>query len=78
MSLIPDFLAEIDSYVEQRGIKETTFGRLAVNDGKFVGRLREGRGVTVALIERAQSFMRDNPPHASAVEREPHSATAAE
>lgn len=35
-------LAAIDAHLRVSGIKETTFGRLAVNDGKFVPRLRKG------------------------------------
>ena len=34
---------------------------MAVNDGKFVGRLRSGKGVTVRLVERARKYIADNP-----------------
>ena len=37
---------EIEQFCRHAGIAESTFGRQAVNDGKFVGRLRDGRGVT--------------------------------
>lgn len=60
MESIAALLREIEAYAKRRGIAETTFGRLAVNDGKFVGRLREGGGVTVRLIEKARKYMRDN------------------
>ena len=53
-------LAEIEAFLPKRGIKETTFGRLAVNDGKFVQRLREGQNMTLATIKRAHDFIRDN------------------
>lgn len=36
---------------------ESTFGRLAVNDGKFVTRLRQGGRVTTATVERVRAFM---------------------
>lgn len=51
-------LAEIEAFLPKRGIKETTFGRLAVNDGKFVQRLREGQNMTLATIEKAHAFIR--------------------
>ena len=53
-------LAEIAAFLPKRGIKETTFGRLAVNDGKFVQRLREGQNMTLATIEKAHTFIRDS------------------
>lgn len=62
MTMLSDFLSEIDAFIERRGIKETTFGRLAVNDGKFVGRLRAGKGVTLDLVERVRAYMRDHSP----------------
>ena len=36
---------------------ESTFGRLAVNDGKLVSRLRFGGRVTIETVERVRSFM---------------------
>lgn len=57
-----DLLAEIDSFLARPdvGITETTFGRLAVNDGKFVGRLRDGKGLTLATAEKVRAFIRDH------------------
>jgi hypothetical protein len=54
-------LGEIEAYLAslERPIAETTFGRLAVNDGKFVPRLRAKKNVTVDRIERCRAFMRD-------------------
>ncbi len=50
-------VADIEKYCRDHEIAETTFGRLAVNDGKFVGRLRAGRGVTTRTIERVRTFL---------------------
>lgn len=61
MSITEQLLTEIEAYVAQRGIAELTFGFMAVNDGKFVGRLRSGKGVTVRLVERARKYIADNP-----------------
>lgn len=72
MSLVQELIGQIDAYITRRGIKETTFGRLAVDDGKFVGRLRAGKGVTVGLLERARQYMADNAaPESADAEEEP-------
>ena len=48
---------EIEQFCRARTIAESTFGRMAVNDGKFVGRLRSGKGVTTRTLKRVQDFM---------------------
>jgi hypothetical protein len=50
-------LAEIAAFIGERRITETTFGRLAVNDGKFVARLRSTGNMTTGLIEKAHEFI---------------------
>ncbi|HXP31875.1 MAG TPA: hypothetical protein VN832_12350, partial [Stellaceae bacterium] len=50
-------LQEIAGYCRRIGMAESTFGRLAVNDGKLVNRLRFGGRVTVETVERVRSFM---------------------
>lgn len=50
-------IGEIEAYCRQHGLAESTFGRIAVNDGKFVSRLRAGRGVTARTIARVRAFM---------------------
>lgn len=57
MATVPDLLRDIDRYLAETGHAETTFGRLAVNDGKFVKRLRLGKGVTVTTVERVRSYI---------------------
>lgn len=57
MSIVATLLSEIDAFLAQAGIAETTFGRHAVNDGKFVGRLREGAGVTVATVDKVRAYI---------------------
>src|SRR6185437_5169716 len=42
------------------GMAESTFGRLAVNDGKLVNRLRFGGRVTIETVERVMAFMKQN------------------
>jgi hypothetical protein len=52
-------LAEIEAFLATREIAESTFGRLAVNDGKFVSRLRAQANMTLATIDRARKFIRE-------------------
>ncbi len=59
MDDIQHFINEIEAYCQSHAIAESTFGRLAVNDGKFVSRLRSGKGVTIKTIERVRNYMSD-------------------
>src|SRR5579883_3640340 len=55
-------LHEISGYCRRVGMAESTFGRLAVNDGKLVSRLRFGGRVTAGTVERVRSFIDDHSP----------------
>ena len=55
-------LHEISGYCRRVGMAESTFGRLAVNDGKLVSRLRFGGRVTVETVERVRDFMVQHKP----------------
>jgi len=59
---------------------ESTFGRLAVNDGKLVSRLRFGGRVTIETVERVKTFMQHNAESAAAsaggAERRPAATVA--
>ncbi|MDP6344039.1 MAG: FAD binding domain-containing protein, partial [Alphaproteobacteria bacterium] len=50
-------LEEIAVYCRDVGIAESTFGRRALNDGKFVARLRRGKAVTTATMEGVRTYM---------------------
>lgn len=52
-----ELLSQIADYCRAAGMAETTFGRRAVNDGKLVHRLREGKRITVDTLERIQAFV---------------------
>jgi len=52
-------LKEIEDFCERVGIAESTFGRLAVNDGKFINRARGGSNVGKKMVARIQEFMSD-------------------
>lgn len=51
-------LDEIDAFLSGVKMSETTFGRKAVNDGKFVPRLRAGKRCWPETEEKAREFMR--------------------
>lgn len=53
-------LAEIEAFLATRKIAETTFGRMAVNDGKFVGRLRAGKNLNVQTVTRVREFIQSH------------------
>jgi len=50
-------LDSIAAFCRNAGMAESTFGRRAVNDGKFVSRLRDGARITPETLERVASFM---------------------
>lgn len=54
-------LQEISDYCRRTGVAESTFGRLAVNDGKFVNRLRDGGRITTGTLEQVRSFIATHP-----------------
>ena len=50
-------LDSIAQFCRRSGIAESTFGRRAVNDGKFVARLRDGARITPETLERVSAFL---------------------
>jgi hypothetical protein len=50
-------LGSISQFCQRTGMAESTFGRRAVNDGKFVARLRDGARVTPETLQRVNQFM---------------------
>lgn len=57
MSEADALIKEIEMFCQRTDTAESTFGRQAVNDGKFVGRLREGKGVTLKTLARVRAFI---------------------
>ena len=79
MDVQDELVDEIEAYCRDAGIAETTFGRIVVNDGKFVGRLRDGKGVTTATVDRVRRFLAENgaAPGAATPDPAPQPAAAA-
>src|ERR1700732_3247170 len=50
-------LAQISEFCRSADMAESTFGRRAVNDGKLVHRLREGKRITIDTLERIQAYI---------------------
>ncbi len=50
-------LDSISEFCRRANMAESTFGRRAVNDGKFVARLRDGARITPETLERVSVFL---------------------
>ncbi|MEM9757429.1 MAG: hypothetical protein AAF914_15610, partial [Pseudomonadota bacterium] len=61
MSVVSDdnqrLMADIRDFCNAFGIAESTFGRHAVNDGKFVSRIAQGSWITADTAARVTDFM---------------------
>jgi hypothetical protein len=57
MPTVDALLAEIDKFLSETGWADSTFSRRAVNDGKFVGRLRHGADVTLTTVDRVRAYI---------------------
>ncbi len=55
-----NLIDSILAFCKQKKMAESTFGRRAVNDGKFVPRLRNGSGITPETWERVAKFISSN------------------
>jgi hypothetical protein len=58
-------LSRIDAHCREHGIEEQRFGYLAVGDGRFVSRLRDGKA-TLHLMRRAIAYLESPAASASA------------
>src|ERR1700716_665073 len=59
-------LREIAESCRRADLAESTFGRLAINDGKLVRRLRDGGRITTDTFDRIQAFMARGAPEEGA------------
>src|SRR5881394_1225491 len=55
-------LSQISEFCRLADMAETTFGRRAVNDGKLVHRLREGKRITIDTLDRIQAYIASSTP----------------
>ena len=66
MDTLREFVAEIERFCRCFNITESTFGNRAINDRKFVGRLRKGRPVTTATVDHVRAYMANHESDAAA------------
>jgi hypothetical protein len=52
-----EILTQISQFCRHSDMAESTFGRRAVNDGKLVHRLREGKRITIDTLDRIQAYI---------------------
>src|SRR6201994_1241942 len=57
-----EILVQISEFCRNADMAESTFGRRAVNDGKLVARLREGKRITIDTLERIQAYIAASTP----------------
>jgi hypothetical protein len=57
MSLLSDFIREIDDFLATNEMAPTAFGMAVFGDPNFVGDLRNGRHPNLRTIEKAREYM---------------------
>ena len=55
-------LGEIQDYCRKTQMAESTFGRLVVNDGKLVSRLRDGAKITTGTLDKVRAYLEQHNP----------------
>src|SRR6202142_659426 len=53
-------LGEIRDYCRATKTAESTFGRLVVNDGKLVSRLRDGARITTGTLDKVRAYLSEH------------------
>lgn len=66
MTLRDQLLLEVEDFLKRSGMAPGTFGTYALDDGRFVNRLRAGGDVRTQTLERVREFIRDRDAKASA------------
>src|SRR5215475_12858247 len=59
-------LGEIREFCRATQTAESTFGRLVVNDGKLVSRLRDGAKITTGTLDKVRAYLTSHGPDVSA------------
>src|SRR5439155_21114416 len=59
-------LGEIREFCRATQTAESTFGRLVVNDGKLVSRLRDGAKITTGTLDKVRAYLTEHRPDAPA------------
>jgi len=64
-----EILGEIREYCRATQTAESTFGRLVVNDGKLVSRLRDGAKITTGTLDKVRAYLSEHRPGQLAAEK---------
>ena len=52
------FTAEVERFIARHGLKDSTFGKLAVNDTAVINKMRRGVVFNLRRMARIRAFMR--------------------
>src|SRR5262245_14475846 len=61
-------LGEIPEFCRATQTAESTFGRLVVNDGKLVSRLRDGARITTGTLDKVRAYLTSHRPDLPALD----------
>ena len=83
MGQVKQIILEIDRFLAITGMRPTTFGVAAVNDGHIIEQLRAGRNVRASTEDRIRAFITAHSPLAAKASTEtrricPHSGIPCE
>src|SRR6186713_3664066 len=67
-------LGEIRDYCRATQTAESTFGRLVVNDGKLVSRLRDGARITTGTLDKVRAYLAEHQPASTEAAGQPSPA----
>src|SRR5438270_8288093 len=67
-------LGEIRDYCRETRTAESTFGRLVVNDGKLVSRLRDGARITTGTLDKVRTYLAEHRPASTEAAGQPSPA----
>src|SRR5215813_7401826 len=57
-----EILGEIREFCRATQTAESTFGRLVVDDGKLVSRLRDGAKITTGTLDKVRAYLSEHRP----------------
>lgn len=57
--MVTDLLTEIDAFLDETGMSEKYFGKIAANNTYAVPRLRTGASIQLETVARLKSFMNE-------------------
>ncbi len=62
MSSVEKLLSDIEAFLKKNDLSVSKFGTMAVNDHRFVPRLRDGGGLMLETADKIRDFMANYKP----------------